>query len=267
MRGAFTLIELLMVISITALLIGLLLAVIGKARDNAQASTCRSQLRQVAIALAAYAASNRDWTPDMPPINNYDLVLTPGKSSGGDIWGNRQNYTAAWGANTVNGPLGLGMLVKTAAYDDNGLLIALNDSDYLSIDILWCPVNKLTSEKAPGYPSDYLRRQWFGNAYAMPWNLDGTNWGPNNNGANHTMLSSYGFTSCDWQLYTASMNTLTWCKEYTNAQRTTARTGASCSANSVNHTWITRNESSRWIVTARSTRASVAGISNGAMLQ
>lgn len=224
-RTGFTLVEMLVVILIVALLVALLLATISKAREHAQSSVCRNHLRQLGIGLAAYAASNREWTPDMPPINNFDLVLTPGKSSGGDIWGTRQNYTAAWAVNTVNGPLGLGMLLKTAVYDENGLIVALNDSDYISIDILWCPVDKLTSEKVPGYPSDYLRRQWFGSAYAMPWNLDGTNWGPNNGGANHTMLSSYGFTTCDWQIYTASTNTLTWCKEYTNAQRTTARTG------------------------------------------
>ena len=57
-QRAFTIIELLVVVSIIALLIGILLPAVGKARDKARTSTSESNLRQLAVAHVAYAA---DW--------------------------------------------------------------------------------------------------------------------------------------------------------------------------------------------------------------
>ncbi len=58
-RKGFTIIELLVVISIIALLVGILLPAIGNARDDARVNTSKNNLRQLGIAHATYAA---DWS-------------------------------------------------------------------------------------------------------------------------------------------------------------------------------------------------------------
>ena len=64
LRGqAFTLVELLVVIGIIAVLVGILLPALGKARQRAQTVSCQSNLRQIFIAARSYAAENRDSLP------------------------------------------------------------------------------------------------------------------------------------------------------------------------------------------------------------
>lgn len=57
--GGFTLVELLVVIGIIAVLIGIMLPTLGKAREQGRALVCRSNMRQVAQALLAYSIENR----------------------------------------------------------------------------------------------------------------------------------------------------------------------------------------------------------------
>ncbi|MEM6507401.1 MAG: DUF1559 domain-containing protein [Planctomycetota bacterium] len=60
---AFTLIELLVVVSIIALLIAILLPALGAAREAARASACKSNLRQLNIAMVAYQSDFRGLFP------------------------------------------------------------------------------------------------------------------------------------------------------------------------------------------------------------
>lgn len=64
-RRGFTLIELLVVIAIIALLIGILLPALGKARDSARTLKCSVNQRQIITALMAYA---NDYKQQFPPI-------------------------------------------------------------------------------------------------------------------------------------------------------------------------------------------------------
>ena len=82
-RG-FTIVELLVVVSIIALLIGILLPAIGKARDKARTSTSISNLRQLTVAHNAYAG---DWEDSQLSLNRYSISM----------YGNMNNYNVAIG--------------------------------------------------------------------------------------------------------------------------------------------------------------------------
>lgn len=69
--GAFTLVELLVVISIIAVLIGILLPTLGRARESARRLSCASNLHQLATAYMMYAANNKNWLPATARDNAY----------------------------------------------------------------------------------------------------------------------------------------------------------------------------------------------------
>ena len=62
-RGAFTLVELLVVVAIIAVLISILLPALGKARGVSRATQCLSNQRQIGTALTMYCGDYNEWVP------------------------------------------------------------------------------------------------------------------------------------------------------------------------------------------------------------
>ena len=67
-RCAFTLVELLVVLSITVLLIALLLPALSSAREATRRTVCLSNLRQHYIGMGAFAAENNGMPPTTPVV-------------------------------------------------------------------------------------------------------------------------------------------------------------------------------------------------------
>lgn len=72
---AFTLVELLVVISIIALLLGVLMPALGAARSQGKAVVCKSNLRQLVLANTGYATENNGYY--VPAASDMWLVVGP----------------------------------------------------------------------------------------------------------------------------------------------------------------------------------------------
>jgi len=75
-RNRFTLIELLIVISIIAILTGMLLPALQSAREKAKAMSCLGNLKQSGLVIAQYIDSFDSWVPSAQNVASPSTAST-----------------------------------------------------------------------------------------------------------------------------------------------------------------------------------------------
>lgn len=120
-KKAFTLVELLVVISIIALLLSIMLPALNSARERAKRIQCGSNLRQIGIGVQTYSVQNNGLIPSWClPVQG---SLRPITSFGHSVIG---SYPAPFGRT----PIGLGILAE-----GSGALLK-------SRDLFFCPSDR-----------------------------------------------------------------------------------------------------------------------------
>jgi prepilin-type N-terminal cleavage/methylation domain-containing protein len=111
-RDAFTLVELLVVIGVIAVLIGILLPSLARARQQATGIKCAAQLRGIGQRILMYATHNRGWL--YPPMPN------------GDNRGSGKPPNERW---------------IVFIFDDMMKAGTLNDENHFSPEVMHCPAD------------------------------------------------------------------------------------------------------------------------------
>jgi|GEM_PF-2522026 len=186
-RRAFTLIELLVVVAIIALLIAILMPSLARARENAKATGCLLNLKNIGVAFASYLEISEGIIPPAQ-IWQDQTITTPGRGRYNQIsWPNYlRNQGGLQAPNQLNSEM-------TSSQGTSILRCPSGENFNLSITGMWVPASK-TDPAASGFWRYYEL-----DASSQPINALDTWYGIN--GHNFGSTGAQGYIALPFQRY------------------------------------------------------------------
>jgi prepilin-type N-terminal cleavage/methylation domain-containing protein len=154
----FTLIELLVVIAIIALLVGILLPALSKAREASRVAVCLSNTRQVSLAMNIYAGNNKDWYPIKPGRNGFNLMDEQEGQGGFAGFFSLKQQGDAYAVNPSSTDTGYGANLPSGGQYYNASTETLLGSYMDTFECLVCPADKLDYYFSGKYTGGGIRR-------------------------------------------------------------------------------------------------------------
>jgi len=173
-RPGFTLVELIVVIGVVAVLAALLLPALASAKDKARKAACISNLRQVGIAVQAYASDNSGRIPFGPKA--------PPFTSPADFYPSTGAPTSLI---SIQGgaPVGLGLLLQQHLSDQPRVLFCPGSDQVLDAATELARVGKSQAQSSYYYRHDGNTRLFDNpNTNTPPLHIQLDNLGENRNG-------------------------------------------------------------------------------------